>query len=506
MSKQKSRSVLGSMGGLAASRLLCRVIALFTGLLVSRVLGPERLGLLSWGNLLISLAPFLTLGFSDLLVRRLPILGASGESATHLRGSVRFWFLRLGVFYALLLTALQFLLPGGLFQDRRLLPFFLVAFLGHFLFKLYYNDHTGGQRFRTLAILQVQLLSSRSLFVLPLLFLLPDEHRILSLYMGMGLSFVLVNLSASRGFPRLEPGWRAEGAGSLLREGAPIALYSLAGMLLLIGDRLVVSPALDPQGRGLFEQAVLLREAIMIVPSVLMTVMIPNYSGRVGAAEPGVLQLESLRQNQLLSLLGSLFFVLGALQLPWILHLLLPEYLPGLRSYQWTILAGLPLMIGYLPISDLISRGRSLSAALVALVSFFGLLLIDSRILEHADQDPLAAVIRAAFVVYCLYALSLLLLQAGLKPPKGSALLLLRILVSPVLAVALFFAVSGGDGAGSAGVLFAKAQWDSLLLLAGFAPWILLFEAWTGRLRAVVGGLTGKRKTNTVREHDEDQS
>jgi O-antigen/teichoic acid export membrane protein len=493
----KHRSQLASIGGLGVTRLVCRLMALASGLLVSRVLGPERLGQLAYGNLLISLAPFLSLGFAEVLIRRSPRLRSAGQSISGLRFSVMRGMLGLLPVYLGLLLLAQGLLPRGILPDGRLFALFLLAFTGNYLFKLYHNDLTGRQCFRQLALAQLSLLASRSLLIVAFVLLLPEPARILGLYLGMGLSFLLVD-----GFLHWRDFSRGGGAAReplvpLLREGAPIALASLAAMALLVGDRILVSPALTPLHKGLFEQAVLLREALLIVPSVLMTVMIPSYSARSGPGdERQGLLLESLRQNQFLGVVGSLVFGLLILQMPWVIRLLLPAYVEGLPLFHWTGIAVLPLVIGYLPISFLISQGRSLQLAVISGGVLALLLFADGWLVGQGLEGELAfRAVQAGCVAYLLQAV--LLLVAQVRGSGGPAVIqpLFFTLAGPVLTGAVLVRLGHGGEAAGLGQAVGGAALNSVLLLLALLPLLAVFEWRTGRLRAVLSR-AGKRKTD----------
>lgn len=489
--------LLTSIGGLAVSRLMCRFLALLTGLLVSRILGPERLGQLAYGNMLIAFAPFLSLGFAEVLIRRAPRMQAAGESVDGLRHAVLRGMLLLAPVYIILLVVLQVGIPGGILPGKGLFLLFLVVFAGNYLYKLYYNDMTGLQKFRSLAIAQFSLLASRSVFIATFVLLLPDSGRILGMYLGMGLSFVLLDVYLHhRNF-----GFRGRAAGelpdakSLLAEGAPIAFASLLGMALLVGDRLLVSRALEPTQRGLFEQAVLFREALLIVPSVLMTVMIPRYSARQGSdTTPVHMLLESLRQNQLLAVVGCVLFGIITLQLPWIIQLLLPRYVPGLPLYHWTGIAVMPLMIGYLPISYLISQGRSLHLAVLSALSFSSLLIIDGWLSTRPDVAGLAfRAVVAGCSVYFLHAMLLLWLQVSRHHVRAVVQPLLFTMGAPVYVGAVLVLLGQVPAGLEPGSLAMQTLSRSLLLLVLCSPLLWLFESRTGRFRILMESVSGRK-------------
>ena len=387
-----THSDLRAAGGLAAARLGARVLGLFTGVLVSRLLGPERLGLLALPNLVLSMAPLLTLGFADALVRMLPLAKTDPEQHRALRETS----LSLGSLLGLVLLLVAFgqwaLLRSFPSSDFLLVVLALLCGFGNYLFKFFYCDLSGTHQFRILAKAQFIQGLIRTAFVLSFLFLLPDPWRIYALYLGMLISFSAMDgwllLRWLRGLRlRMHSGVSPQ----LFQQGIAISFVALTNTMLVSADRLVVSHLFEARTLGLFEQSVLLREALLLMPGVLMTVFIPGYSRKVAEKQPAdEMARVTMRQNLLLSVLILPLLGLATINLPWGLELLLPDYTQATLLYQRTCLAVIPLLLAFLPLALVVSVGRPWRVALAGLLSIGGVLILDGlRLTQTASLSAL---------------------------------------------------------------------------------------------------------------------
>lgn len=365
------RNLLRDASALAGVRLGIRMLGILVGLLVARLLGPEGLGQLSIPNLMLSIGPFIGLGFADGLVRELPRAETRGESAADLRSAAWSFSLMMGLLA--LLLAFGPLRPwvGSWISDGTLLVLALAAALLNGGYKYVYSDLVGSRRIRELGEMQVLQGVLRAVLVLSLLWMLGGRQRIWALHAGASLSFLLSILWVARRVRplprfRLNPGALLV----LLKSGPGLAAASFGMVLLVTGDRLFLRPVLDHGDMGLFEQAVLIRDALVLLPAVLLTLLIPEYSGRhANPAERARLLADVRRQSATVAVLSPLFLGWLSLQVEWVTALLLPGFLPGVPLYQLTCLGMITIYVCYIPVSLLMSENRSLLVGLAALTS-----------------------------------------------------------------------------------------------------------------------------------------
>lgn len=376
-STPQSRNLVREAGGLAAARLGIRVLGILVGWVVARVIGPEGLGRLSIPNLVLAAAPFLTLGFPDALVRELPL--ARGEAGLERRLTQTSWFLSLALAAALaLLAVLARGALGSWFADALLFWLALLSGACHAAFKVSYSTYTGSRRVADLARLQMIQGALRAALVLVLLAALPIGAQVYALHAGVAVSLLGSVAWAARHGGADWPRFDRQAAGLLWRSGPPMALAALCMLLLVSGDRLVMSRVLPLPALGLFEQGVLMRDGLLLLPAVLLTVLIPDYAARQGdpAARKTLLQDVS-RQMGLAAVGTPVLLGLTLLQLPWLFTLLLPRFLPGLALFQLTVVAMGPVFLSYIPVSLLMSEGRAARVGLAAALCLAGMLAAD---------------------------------------------------------------------------------------------------------------------------------
>ena len=126
------RSLLRSMAGVLALRILTAALGLFTGLLLANILGPAELGTLAYaGACAGTIGALSSSGFNQLLVREIAVYRHS-ESWGRIRGILSFCT-RSALGIAIVLSILAWLfawLVGGKSDMPSLLPTFAIILLG----------------------------------------------------------------------------------------------------------------------------------------------------------------------------------------------------------------------------------------------------------------------------------------------------------------------------------------------------------------------------------------
>ncbi len=443
--QQSGRNLLREASGLAGVRVALRFTGVLVGLVVARVLGPDGLGLLSIPNLILALGPFLGLGFVDGLARELP-RADSGAEAEGLRSAG--WSVTL-------LAAGTFLLVSFplwfVFREKAALPLLmllaLLAAMMNGAYKFVYTDLVGRREVRALGELQLLQGLARAGLVLALLFLLPSAFKPISLHLGAGVSFLLCITWYARRKHSL-PAFRLgrEHLKKLLQSGPGLAFASMAIVLLVTGDRMILRPLLNHSEMGLFEQAVLIRDALLLLPAVLLTLLLPDYAGRIH--DPS-LATDVRRQTLTMAVISPLFLLGLSLQVEWVTGLLLPEFLPGVALYRLTCLAMMPVFIAYIPLSLLMAQNRSLHVALSALaglalaavIHFEPNLLFKLGLVRDTPRMFLAGI--ASLAGLTLFALSISLAVRKSLQLSLSGILLIAIALAACITLGLWLPVVG---------------------------------------------------------------
>jgi O-antigen/teichoic acid export membrane protein len=362
--------VVKAAAGLASVRVGVRLMGILVGWVVALRLGPEGLGQLSIPNLLLSFGPFLGLGFSDGLVRELP-RNSSATMQERLRSTAFFMTLAgLGFGLIVLLGPLHTTLAAWI-PDDRLLVAALLAFSFHAIYKYIYSDLVGSQQIFRIGLLQLLQGAVRACAVLVFLFILPAHLRVISLHVGVVLSFASAIFWFHRTVGALpRPRFDATAFFKLLRSGPGIALAGFGVMLLVVGDRLYLKSHLDLYQMGLFEQAVLIRDALLLLPAVIMTLLLPNFSRPNPDPDAQPKLMRRVRQHSwTLAIWVPLCLAPLALLVRPVTQILLPRFCEGIPLYQLTVLSMSPIYISYILMSLLLARGKAGRVVLAALVS-----------------------------------------------------------------------------------------------------------------------------------------
>ena len=479
--------VLQSAGSIVGARFVVRISAILAAWLVAYQLGPEGLGQLAIPNLAIGLAPFLTLGFSDGLLRALPLAASrSQQSLRQLRDTGFSGALLVAIAVASLLVVGVELVPGFLSADRALAILAIVCVFGSNLYKHVYSELSALHRYKRLAFLQFSQGQIRAVAVVLLVLLLPTPFKLYGVFAGLVISLATVELHYYWG-RRHEAGagFHMSAARQLLPNGFPISLWALAYTFLVVGDRIAVKLVLSPVEMGLYEQAVMGRELLLMFPAALMTVLIPEYSRKYGEAVPkSELLGEMLRQNLLLSVTCPFLLGILALCIPIAVPCILPQFVPGIPLYQFTAFSVVAMFLAFLPLSVLTSLGRPWLVFFSALGGIAIVLGFDTVYINRLDLMSAAQVTAAGWLVFSLALVASVAVQMGLT--RRGCWRVLASFLAPVWAGVILLVIHRTLG---------NACKLSMLLLQlvtfsiAYLPVVYLYESRTGRLRVVLRGI-----------------
>jgi O-antigen/teichoic acid export membrane protein len=491
------KSILTDISNLAIVRVGSRVVAIATGWFVAYILGPERLGLLALPNLLISMSQFLTFGLADALISEIPRLKSLKASsiADTVQTAFKASVLLNIVIVAALILAWRFN-ADFISNDWILFTLAVMCFAGSHLFKFLYCELTGNQKFSILARTQFLLILIRSLSIIVLIFILPQDYKLYGYLGGVFIAFAVIDSFLIKNRARRESSrFILKKLWPVLRVGFPISIAMMLTVLIITGDRYQMVKILSGAVLGIYEQSVQLREALLILPSVLYTVLIPHYSSKQDSV---TLSATVFRQNLLVGAFSPIFLALGVIHLPWILNIILPDYYSGLYLYQLTVMSVAPVFLSYIPVSYIISRGKTLSILLVAAITFIAIQVSDYMLGQNTTemQTAIAAALNAG-VAYWFYSLMLvIILLMSVKQSMSTKLGSLFDLYggSIWLIILLIFWIWSGDPAQSADSVifsggFASALGLSLKFILAYSVWLVIFDLRTKRIRTLLKAL-----------------
>lgn len=429
----RAGAVARRSGLLLAARLSTRLFSGVVAIWVAARLGPERMGLLSLPNLLVAVSIFALLGLPEGMNRELPRIRESDEEgARRLASAGLGGALLLALPLLALVWPLWMALGRSIVPDGRLVAVALLAAFGQIALRWLNFYSTALGRVQAFAGGLVGAALLRAVLVVALLLLLPSRDWIYAPLASFAAANLLVAawlLLREGGAGRLSFGLR--GLGPLLASGLPIGVFSGAAALLYAGDRLAVAALVEPERLGLFELAVQARDFLLLLPTVLLAVLVPEFSRRSGAGAPAtVLGQDALRQTRRLGQLIALVLALALPHAGWAVAWLLPDYGDAVPLLRPALFAVAGLTLGTVPASLLIIRGRAWRLAAAAGGAWALGCLLDGLLVPRLGLEA------AGWVSVAVYGAYGLLLCAWML--EGRRLGLLWKVARPVLVLGAF--------------------------------------------------------------------
>lgn len=319
-----------------AERVTRIFVSFFVGILVARYLGPERFGLLNYALSLVALfSAFATLGLEDILIRDFVVDPSSNDALLGTSFALR----ALG---SVLLIGLVYIVSTMTHSNRETKVLILVVAAG----SLFQPMSVIGAYFQSQV--QARFVSYAQFFSLALsslaklLFILLQTSLIWfclaavleNAFLGIGLLWFFCNRSST-----LLP-WRFNSgiARRLLRDSWPLILSSMAIMIYMRIDQVMIKALLSDEVVGYYAAAVRFSEAFYFIPVTVCASLFPAIiHARKGGKEAYYRRLQSLYDLMvmlaLLIAVPTTFFAH-----PIILYLLGPAYVSAagvLKIHVW---------------------------------------------------------------------------------------------------------------------------------------------------------------------------
>ena len=266
--------IVGNVGWLFLNRILQLVCSLVVGLWLARYLGPANFGALNYALALTGLFSFFAaFGLKDIVVRdivRAPdlagvILGTS--AVLHMIGAL--------TAFLLLMVSINYLRPNDSMMHG------IVAILGGvLLFKfsdlaLYWFESEIQSKY----IVWTQLVVLVSFSAIKVLLIVNDGSLLsfawVSLAESAALATLLLLVFHARGFSITKLSFNSARALSLLRDSWPLALSSLAILVYMKTDQIMLGALLGDSEVGIFSAAVKISEVWYFIPAAVVSSVFP---------------------------------------------------------------------------------------------------------------------------------------------------------------------------------------------------------------------------------------
>lgn len=272
---QQIRKVVANTFWLFAGRIVQMVVGLFVGVWVSRYLGVERFGLLSYSLAFVSLfSPFSKLGLSSLIVRNLTL---QPEEKEQILGSA-FWLQLLGAIAAIaLMIACIFIIRRADYQTIGLVailslanvfrPFDVISVWFQSQVQSKYEVSAKKAAFLMVALAKTVLVSTGApLFAFAVAYTAET---------AIG-AFALMAAYRFKGHTIRMWQWSRPLAKKLIREGLPLTFTGLAVIVYMKIDQIMLGELSNDKAVGLYSSALRLSEVWYFIANAIATSLAPK--------------------------------------------------------------------------------------------------------------------------------------------------------------------------------------------------------------------------------------
>jgi O-antigen/teichoic acid export membrane protein len=276
-----------------AERVTRIFVSLFVGILVARYLGPERFGLLNYALSLVALlSAFATLGLEDILIRDFVENPSSNEALLGTSFALR----TLG---SVLLIGLVYVVSTMTHSETETKILVLVVAAGSLFLPMsvigaYFQSQVQARFVSYAQFISLALSSlARLLFILFQASLIWFCFAVVleNAFLGIGLLWFFCNRSS----PLLPWRFNRDIAERLLRDSWPLILSSMAIMIYMRIDQVMIKALLSDEVVGHYAAAVRFSEAFYFIPVTVCASLFPAIiHARKGGKEAYYRRLQSL--------------------------------------------------------------------------------------------------------------------------------------------------------------------------------------------------------------------
>lgn len=350
-----------------SSNLFYQIFNLGNALLKPKLLSPELLGLWSLLNLIPQYSTYLHLGSRTSMRYQLPKYLAEGkdEACRETMGAVYYGTLALSIIAASILTVFSLMSPLG--REARWGIWTMTSVLMMSCFFLYQVCVLKAyQRFDILS--NVNYIRAALLSVLNVVLIL--FFGIYGLYAAIFVTSLSILLYLKYRYRMPHPGpYGHRRFIGLIRQGFPIMIYNVGGILVASSDKLIISALLGLEQLGYYGIAAMTLNFLMQVPGASREVVESKLIEMMATDRKKAVEQYLLRPLMVTAYLIPFFIGSGVILLPEAVKLLFPNYLPGVEAAQIILLGGFPLSLSYVLRGGIVASNIQGGASLIMLTS-----------------------------------------------------------------------------------------------------------------------------------------
>ena len=352
------------------------------GLLTTRLVEPQTLGLFNGIGLVLAYAPFLQLGILTGLNRELPYFIGAGDRrrADQMAASAQAWALCVGSVVAggLFLGAAWYSEKGRWEYSAGLATNGLLGFLFFYSQNSLQTTYRTSHEFAKIAIANVAS-NFANLALVPIVVLLGFYGLCLRALLAAALNAQL--LWRWRPF-RIKPAWNRGHLTDLLKVGAPIFGVALVWSWWTAMDSTLVLKYMGTRGLGLYSLSLMAGSAISLLPTSVAQMVYPRMAEAYGRSG-NIREVLTIAQRPTIFLVAIMMPIALACWhvLPVMAPVLLPRYTAGIRAAQWSLVCASVLAVDVPVILFAVVKRQDLYgvATLAGVGTYFGSLQVLSR-------------------------------------------------------------------------------------------------------------------------------
>lgn len=364
---KKDDALTKTIAKYGASNLVYQILGVGNALLKPKLLKPELLGLWSLLSLIPRFAPYIHLGSRTAMRYQLPRSLAKGDqvACSKLMGATYFGTLALNSLSATVLILYAFTVPM-----EETLRWGICTMAGLIILFWFYEYQISVlksfQKFNLLS--RINYLRGGILSILNIILI--TTLGIYGLYIALFSSYLLIILYLrSQYTPPAPAGYNHKVFLDLIRQGFPIMIYNLGGLLINSSDKIIISTLLGLKQLGYYGIASITLNFLMQVPGASREVVESKLIEYMEENKEDAAKLYILRPLTVTAYLIPFFIGSGFFLLPDAVTFFFPNYLPGVKAAQFILFGGFPLSLSYVLRGGIVACNIQAAASFTMIIS-----------------------------------------------------------------------------------------------------------------------------------------
>ena len=329
---QLEKNIITETSTLAVVRYGSQFILAIRGFIIASFLGPSLYGLWNILKTIIDVAPHADLGAVKGMTREVPLnAGRNKEKDNIIIQQTAFsWQFMMSLLLAIVLFVGSFTNKVAIYRTEIQLVALVVLFTNTYY---YLKDKlVSEKKIMRLSAIEISYALLNTVFGLGLLFFI----EIKGLLLGMVISFIILfSISIRKKDITLAFGVRKKALKRLIKTGFPITVLVLSSILMHNIDKIVVFTLLGSVMTGYYGLAAFISLLINYIPQAMSTVLSPRMLHKYGRTNDKK-QIQEYFTKPSILLANGMPILLGLIfiNIPWIINLFLPQYIPSILTIQ----------------------------------------------------------------------------------------------------------------------------------------------------------------------------